>query len=1280
MAESAGPANQSGIAYQNLIGARFVAEMLSEVELPASRQIQSVTIEARESVDDVVVAYADGHKLFIQAKENLTTSQDAWRNLWADFVAQFYRPSFRRYADGNSEATYQGNRDVLCLMIGGDSQNFAHWGEALERTRGIQNFQTWLEVLTVEQRTFWQNRVLPLLRELPETELWQLLGSLRCEIHTRPTTEAEALRLLPSAQNQNGPILPTNLFSHITSRLPEDASRRVELSAGELKNWLLENHQVTLNAVPAISILREAVKRCSAVLRTQRNLFGEGVTAKRHIVRPIVNEIVSWLSAEASNKNIAALIDGPGLGKTVVLRDVLEALEADGLTVLAIKADLQLSDLRIGRLLHECESVRLPAPVEDVVGWLARSQADGKPVVVLLDQVDALSLTMARDDYAIGVISGLVSRLNGMKGVRVLLACRKFDLKTTPALHSLEIEQKFSLPELEEKEVKDVLQDAGIESAHLTPATRKLLRVPLHLDLFLRAVESRDEQGIMLPLPGDSHVARSLQDLYLLLWNRIVASPNAPIPVNVRVDTIRALVEAMNDAQQTSVPHSLFQNSENDLRLQAAEFFEREGLLQSERGNWSFLHQTFFDYAFARFFVEDHRSLSQKVLNSNSLQGLEERPLIKHVLGYLRASNPEAYQVELEQFGIATFFDLPDLRKHLRHLLREWFGALREPSDIEWRHARRLLRNPKLRNEFLLEASNNSDWFSLLLPEHFPHWLEQIDRANPDDTTAIQLEKAVFWMMRMVCNEPQAQSQMVALLQPYLDKNDKWNLRLQGWIFHVSKWHSYEAAKLYEELLVRFWDGDGLFHYRLNDIAKQRPIDACLIVGRTLDTILPRVKESLAARNRPIYNHYDVFTEFFGTKSGGVKIDNSTLDPLTENVPHQFLEAIWEFFIGIIARDVTERGREAFRFSSDAFRDFGEIRNSRGVMHRHHFGLALVSAVQKALKKLAEEQPTEFEIWFERLSALDSQTTQFLLIDALRSQPERYATLALSFLLSDERRLELGHSQSETRHLIRDIAPFWNPAECLRLEKLILNHWELPHQIQKGYKDLSVLRWRGYEQWGLLLALGKERLSREGQGRLREWNDKFRGYKLADNPVLSEGGFIGSPIRQAQAMRMSDRDWLAAMGHYQRGVQHREFLRGGAEQLRHVLQGYATEQPERFARLFLEQVPLDVDAFYVEGVLTGLSESTAPSELLFGVVRRFLNHSGPDVFKSLPITIARALSKRANDGLPDDLLLLMQQWVQSPPLAEDETFYARQQEEESMPAVEPNGELDGSQS
>jgi hypothetical protein len=78
MREAGGPANQSGIFYQNSIDALFLGRLCDLTPQLDKDEVVFVRIEARERVEDIVVTYRDGHQEFIQAKENLRENDDAW--------------------------------------------------------------------------------------------------------------------------------------------------------------------------------------------------------------------------------------------------------------------------------------------------------------------------------------------------------------------------------------------------------------------------------------------------------------------------------------------------------------------------------------------------------------------------------------------------------------------------------------------------------------------------------------------------------------------------------------------------------------------------------------------------------------------------------------------------------------------------------------------------------------------------------------------------------------------------------------------------------------------------------------------------------------------------------------------------------------------------------------------------------------------------------------------------------------------------------------------------
>lgn len=1264
MPELDGTTTQSGISYQNLYAALRIAEMLSGQDLPGTSKITGVRVEAPVNVDDVVVTYEDGHRDYVQAKENLSATGGTWYKIWSQFLREYEEHKFDR----------QNSRLILCVGCE-NKENFVLLEEMFESVEGRQNLIEWLSRLRNNLKLWelWTGKIEKLFEQGKPLESlisdsgdsdpdatdshasarkWEFLRCVRIQVRSRELLQRKAIFTLPSSQNDNGLIRSHTLLSTLCKYISDDARNRVEHTFASLSERLESDHRIRLFAPPPLAQLLDAVFTCSATLRTQHGEFGS--LADSHLERPVTKKIVKWmLTTSDPQKNIAVLLDGPGRGKTVVLRDVLTKLEEQNIVTLAIKADRQLTDLSTGRPLHECVGVALPAPVEDVVRWIARSQT--KPVVILLDQVDALSLSMTREPYAIEAISRVVERLRGLFNVRVLLSCRTFDLNTTPTLRDLNIQQKFQIPDLCKDEISKVLDKIGVRYEDLAHPAQKLLKVPLHLDLFARVIEKQQEKGTVTTQLRN---VRTLQDLYHIIWERSVLSPDAPVSSHDRTEVIQRIVFQMEKDERTSAPFFIFDDADSKHLKSAVLFLESQGILQKEStgSNWNFLHQTFYDYSYARFFVASGQSLSQKVFSSP--QGLTERPLLQHVLAFLRSTNSQEYERELMALGIDELFEHPNLRKHLRHMLRQWFGTLPHPNEIEWNHVRKMLRNSKLRVKFLNAVGGNEGWFIRLAEEHIPRWLREIQSGRLDDANI----NALFRFLISVADSTSAQLQITAFLTPYLAHSEQWDNLLTAWVGRIRQWHSVDAIKLYEQLLLKNWSSnDSLFLYHLRDIAKQHPTEGCLILRQVL---------AQAKLPDKLDNHFlwesSFWNAFADKESGGLKIDDEVLNTLAEATPDEFLESIWSFLERVIHVSTLPQENEiSLNFPTDAFQETWSIRSTRGVIHRHHFGFALSHAMGKALQLFAETNAWRCQEWLNRLERIHYETPQMLVLDVYVKHPQIFADRALSFLCGDVRRLELGEAQCETRRLMREVAPFWSSSQCAEMERHILAHDRLPYYLRFGQRDLYILQRRGVEQWGLLMALGRERLTMEGQRRLREWDDKFRGQKLPDEPILGESGFVDSPIEGSNAQKMSDQAWLCAMAHYQGDIKHRGgFLKGGAEQLCRILQGCVKKQPERFAKLFLEQVPLEVDAFYVKALLEGLAESSAPSELLFDAVRRFQHHNGKDAFGELPRTIADVLDKRADGGLPSDLRDLMQSWVDNtPPGRFDESYYAQKLDE-----------------
>jgi hypothetical protein len=99
MTEAGGPANQSGILYQNSVAALFLGRLCDSIARPEEDAVIGVRVEAPTQVDDIVVTHRDEHRSFIQAKESIRDNEAAWKRLWKAFEVQFWGGDFHRDRD-----------------------------------------------------------------------------------------------------------------------------------------------------------------------------------------------------------------------------------------------------------------------------------------------------------------------------------------------------------------------------------------------------------------------------------------------------------------------------------------------------------------------------------------------------------------------------------------------------------------------------------------------------------------------------------------------------------------------------------------------------------------------------------------------------------------------------------------------------------------------------------------------------------------------------------------------------------------------------------------------------------------------------------------------------------------------------------------------------------------------------------------------------------------------------------------------------------------------------
>jgi hypothetical protein len=1187
MTERGGTTTQSGIFYQNSVSALYLGRLCDATARPDSERAVKVRVEAPDKVDDTVVTFADGHRTYIQAKEKVRVSQRPWLKLWKDFDQEFRSDSFRR------------GEDRLFLCVGESRDEHYHLKGLCERAARSRSYDEWWGRLNDPQKALVE-KIEPLKTGLSgEAEALAFFGHIDVEVWSLQHIEQSMVPYWMPESNKPR----WSLFSLLRDRVGGEARHRGWFTSRPLRECLRTRDEVLLVSPPDIGELRASVRACGSLLKQHKHTFGN---TERRLERGIVGEIICWAQEAPDKDNVAVLLDGAGMGKTVVMRDVLCGLEDEGTTVLAIKADQQLSGVATRNDLQE--RLDLPERVERVVGRLATLDR----VIVLIDQIDALSLSMARDYRALNVVLEMVAKLRDTPGVRVLFSCRAFDLSNDPRLDRVEVARRFSLPQLSDEEIESILCALDVDLARLSGGARDLLSTPLHLDLFSRILAARE------PSPDSRRGAfgiSTLQDLYALLWHDVVLAitPGSP-RASEREEVLCLLTERMNRDQRISAPRSNFTKPETEYLEPAANWLASAGILIPSANEWSFLHQTFFDYCYAKRFVEEGRQLSETVLNGD--QGLFARPQLVQVLSYLRGSDDPSYLRELQ-----SLLNAEDLRVHMRLLLLGWVGALSAPTDDEWLLARRMIVDAEIRHRVLVAMQGNPGWFAHMRGGQIQDMLTENDEVLdveiiPYLTSMIDVEQAA----------------VIELVRPFAGRSERWDRRLRLMLTRISDWHTYEAVQLFERTLRETPTSNLGRVYELHEVVKAFPQEGCRLIRLVLDRALED--------HMPKADGAPWFSQSFLNR---FPISDSVLDDAmkeaSEAEPKLFIEQVLPWLERAV-RFTNEPGDDCPFFASDWL--------SRGW---HGGGLddtqeSLIQAVVAALSVLARTEPVEFRQVAARLAGMPYKTPQQLLAHVYQRVPELYAEDALRFLTGDTRRLKLGDSeQYDTRLLIKVIYPFLSADQRAELEDSILSY----NPILR-YRGIEGLRSRGLAQLYLLQDIPAEHLSKRGASYLRELERKFRGVRASENPPMlsTMASVVGSPIQDSALVRMSDEAWLRAMRKYSGATRHKDLHKGGAGELSSVLSKQTKENPQRFYALAL-RAPSDVDGSYARAFIDGLAESDGPDEWLFDMVERFAGQQGRDIKR----TIAWALEKRADGGLSDEMLDLLERTARAP-VGEDE--------------------------
>ena len=936
------------------------------------------------------------------------------------------------------------------------------------------------------------------------------------------------------------------------------------------------------------------------------------------IPRSSTQELLAKIRENTARGADCVLTGKAGGGKTGCVIECVEALRQGDSPVAALA--FRLDRLAPGSSTKELgEQLGLEESPALVLATAA--EAMSSEAVLVIDQLDAVSTTSGRSADFFEVVEDLLSEVRSLRArvrFHVVVVCREFDWKNDHRLRPLlpENSPNIAVTDFSLDEVRSALTTSGFDTELFGAKQLELLRLPQNLALFLDAHYD----------PHSRPMFSSPKELFDQYWRekrRRVNERAAPLSDNW-ADVIQVLCAEMTTTQQLSVAKEKLDQFPNDYLEQMAS----EGVLSSDGKRYSFGHESFFDYSFARGFVAKEESLPAFLVNSE--QHLFRRAQVRQVLVYLRDADRDRYCRELGGLLVHE-----NVRFHLKDLAVALAFSLPNPSDNEWNVFAPWIE-PQL--DTLGSGKPNPDKFVSLVWNYFffsQSWFQIADRKGlVAGWLSSENDALINTGINYVQNHQRHSDDRVAeLLEPFVGKGGNWSQRL----YHVMQWADRANSRRFFDLFLRLIDDGTLdnahsstnsrsFWRMVYGLGKKHPEWIPEVLAYWLLRRFSIIQKNVDSGERP--NWYNLFNH-----------DDSGSEPICDSAtkfPDKFAQHVLPVVLKISDATIYERETPPKR---DAVWSY--FINSEDVL----IDQACRNATAIALEKLAKRKDDNIPEILAELKGRKTYMANYLLLRAYTAGAKHFADDAVSELCDKTWRFECGYSDSPywiARQLIKAVAPLCSDENRARLEDTILDY--VPHyeRTPDGYKL------RGRACFALLSGIPIELRSKKAQARYAELERKFGAPESP--PQKLEAVWVGSPIEESAVEKMTDEQWLGAIKKYDSEEMHNweNLEKGGALQLAQTLQECVKEEPERFARLSL-RFPLGTHPSYIAHTLSGLKETKVSLKLQ--VCRKAYSETRTDCGRAISDLLGSI-----EEPLPDDAVQMLNWLATEHPDPEKESW------------------------
>lgn len=383
-----------------------------------------------------------------------------------------------------------------------------------------------------------------------------------------------------------------------------------------------------------------------------QKIFGQ------HIERPEFDDLLQRINRHPAGSTL--VIGGAGTGKSALLAEIYCVLKARGQTVLAIKADMLSPD--IVDFADLARDLGMSGDLEQELLSLAVEA----PVVLIIDQLDAVSEVMDQSSQRMQVLLRLASRLREAESqeghklpIHVIVSSRPFEAKFDARFRLLGADELLlTLPPFER--ISALLGELGIDATVVPDSLKETLRTPFALGIYVDLAKS----GLS---PADL-TAANLLDRWL----------DKKLPVGAArascMAFLRQLAADMTQYESLWRPAAHYDPDYSEM----LRWVESVGIVIREDASIGFSHQSWLDDFQAKT-LRTAQGLADYAWSRQ--EGLFARGTILRGLEHMRRVDVASYEA-----AIRLLLPNPKTRRHLRHLVADYLASVDDPSasDIAW--------------------------------------------------------------------------------------------------------------------------------------------------------------------------------------------------------------------------------------------------------------------------------------------------------------------------------------------------------------------------------------------------------------------------------------------------------------------------------------------------------------------------------------------------------------------------------------------------------------------